>query len=101
MGQVQRQIFNLTVNVDILSIRYPQSNADYTNSDMISIIMMMVLIVVLPCMLTITKLFLQLNAHFYYLKLQIFQSVLNVLYFAPICFNPRGSSSGGSMPVPG
>jgi hypothetical protein len=24
-----------------------------------------------------------------------------VLYFAPTCFNPRGSSSGGSMPVPG
>jgi hypothetical protein len=21
--------------------------------------------------------------------------------FAPTCFNPRGSSSGGSMPVPG
>jgi hypothetical protein len=24
-----------------------------------------------------------------------------VLYSAPTCFNPRGSSSGGSMPVPG
>jgi hypothetical protein len=24
-----------------------------------------------------------------------------VLYFTPTCFNPRGSSSGGSMPVPG
>jgi hypothetical protein len=23
------------------------------------------------------------------------------LYFAPTCFNPRGSSAGGSMPVPG
>jgi hypothetical protein len=23
-----------------------------------------------------------------------------VLYFAPTCFNPRGSSSGGSMTVP-
>jgi hypothetical protein len=32
---------------------------------------------------------------------KILQSVILSCIFVPTCFNPRGSSSGGSMPVPG
>jgi hypothetical protein len=50
---------------------------------------------------TIQLLFQQ-NAHvFYYQNHKILQSVILSCIFSPTCFNPRGSSSGGSMQVPG
>jgi hypothetical protein len=53
--------------------------------------------------LIITQLLFQQNAQFFVLlkaqNITIF--VLFVFVFlAPTCFNPRGSSSGGAMPVP-
>jgi hypothetical protein len=47
MGQVQRQIFNLTVKADVSIHTLPTVKCGYTNSDMIIIIMMVVVAVVI------------------------------------------------------
>jgi hypothetical protein len=39
--------------------------------------------------------------HTFIIKSTRYHNLYFVLYFAPTCFYPRGSSSGGSMPVPG
>jgi hypothetical protein len=46
-------------------------------------------------------LLLQQNAHFFLLKAPDITICTLCLIFVPTCFNPRVSSSGGSMPVPG
>jgi hypothetical protein len=52
--------------------------------------------------LTIIQLLFQLNAHVFIIKsTRYYNLYFFVLYFCPTCFNPRGSSSEGSMPVPG
>jgi hypothetical protein len=60
-----------------------------------------ILIVVFPCMLIITQLLFKQNALVFITKAQNITICTFVFVFlAPTCFNPRGSSSGGAMPVP-
>jgi hypothetical protein len=49
----------------------------------------------------ITQLLFQRNALVFLLKAQdITIRTFVFVFLAPTCFNPRGSSSGGTMPVP-